>query len=236
MSNICHSCDNEFERLSSHWARSSDCTHPKISAKQKEVLTGVLMGDGSVDRSSNNPRFSCSSVQKEYLEYLDSLFPIIGLGVKLHRTAEQCVERDIDSGFNKSAKEENYSDIYRWRTMCHPDIQQFSNWYNSGEKSFPKQLSLTPTILKHWYCCDGSYADGVRNVIEIGVSNEIDEKDKIKSMFQDSGLGEPSWNICKRAGNRDGMNGKIYFSSKSTDRLFDYMGEPLPGFEYKWKP
>lgn len=230
----CPNCSFTGNRLATHWETNGNCSAPDISDEQEQLLTGILMGDASIDTTSTNPRMSCSNISRQYLEYIDSKFPYIGLGVKLENTSEECAKRDRESEFNVGANTDNYSDMYRWRTRCHPVLKQFADWYSSGEKVYPRDIDLTPVVLKHWFACDGSYGkDSKNNSIEFGVCNEVDNKDKLNSYFKDKGFDAPNWNISKR---RDGsINASIYFDSQTTDELFDYMGEPLPGFEYKWK-
>jgi len=211
----------------------SSCEHKTLSDEDIQILTGVLMGDGNVDMHFKNSRFSCSNINVDYLNYLDKNINIPS-EVNISNTKEECVERDIDSGFNKNAEVENYSDIYRWRTISHPVLNKFNCWYSSGKKKFPESIELSPTVLKHWYCCDGSYnINSGYNSISIGVSNEIGNRDKINSYFKEKNLPKPSWSTRDRV-KGDGINACIWFKSKETDILFDYMGDPLPGFEYKW--
>lgn len=192
------------------------------------------MGDGSVDRTSTNPRISCSNTKKKYLDYLDKQFPVIGLGVKLENSAKECAERDRCSGFNKTASADQYSDMYRWRTRTHPELAEFGNWYKGGYKLFPENISLSPVLLKHWYVCDGSYINHNYNShIVIGISNERENIDKIKKYFSTQDLPEPKVSSSVRS--NGSINTSIRWTVCGSLELFDYMGEPLPGFEYKWR-
>jgi hypothetical protein len=227
--NICYNCGDEYKRLSAHWSKSA-CEHPKLSKSDIEILTGVLMGDGCIDRhSSVNSRFICTNTSKEYLQYLDEQLEHVSCGVRLDKTAE---ESSNSSAFLEGGNVENYSDIYRWESIYHPDITESFQWYESGTKKFPENIELTPTVLKHWFCCDGHFEESICR-IRISMSNEINRKGMINRMFNSAGLPEPSgFNESKRVSG--GYKCGAYWGTKESERLWEYMGKPLPGFRYKW--
>lgn len=234
MSDVCSQCGDSYESIGIHWSKSS-CEYPDLSQRQIEVLTGLIMGDGSVNRRENRtPRVECEMITKEYLQYLDKdVFPFLGRGVKLRKTAEESAAECRDSGFSEGAKAENYSDVYRWYTRSNLNFNVFSNWYNSGKKTFPKNLKLTPTILKHWYCCDGCYANkNSKDYITFAISNERENRGKIESMFEEISFPIDYWNERKR---EDGSwKCDISFNKRKSNDMLVWMGKPLPGFEYKW--
>jgi hypothetical protein len=60
--------------------------------------------------------------------------------------------------------------------------------------------------------------------VVIYTSNEIENKQKIESYFKRSGIPKPvNW-----------MDYGMYWDKSDSIELLKYMGEPLPGFEYKW--
>jgi hypothetical protein len=224
---ICEQCENQYERVTTHWARSSSCSHPDLSYHQKQIITGTLMGDGIIEKDFNrNPSLVVRTITPNYLKHIDEKFGLLGTGVSACRTAEEGAKSARSSGIDKDANAENYSKLYRWASVNHPDLHEFHDWYSTGQKVWPEKISLTPTVLKHWYCCDGHYDNReYNNRIKIAMSNEIENKKKIKSMFRRSDLPEPS-NYTKY--------GHIEFTVDSSKYLWEYMGEPLPDFDYKW--
>ncbi len=237
MTTECPTCGNEFKMLGQHWHMSSDCEYLKLTEHQKDVITGLVMGDAHVGGSgSHKPRLDVSMITKPYLQHLnENVFPILGTGVRLKTTAKESFEK-MSGDFSPNKKEERFSDIYRWQTRRHPELQEFRDWYSTGEKVFPDDIKLSPTVLKHWYCGDG-YLDSREwgSRMSIGCTNEIESQDKIISMFEPLNI-EP--HIVEWEHTEDGSKGDlacdIQFSKKQTEELFEYMGEPLPGFEYKW--
>jgi hypothetical protein len=79
----CQMCGEPFERLGHHWA-ASNCSYMGLSENQTEILTGILMGDGSIGGigKNNTPYFIIHMKNEEYLEYLNkSVFPLLYTGV-----------------------------------------------------------------------------------------------------------------------------------------------------------
>jgi hypothetical protein len=119
--------------------------------------------------------------------------------------------------------------VYHWQTRNHPDFSTFRDWYGSGAKVFPEDIRLTPTVLKHWYVCDGNLAKSESYpYIRIGISNEKDNKEKIEGYFENAGLPRPQWYTKGETGHQ------LSFTVEESLEIFDYIGGPLPGFEYKW--
>lgn len=187
-----------------------------MSDYQHEVAVGLLMGDGNIEENGNHARLRAEMISENYLKYLDDIFGVFSRGVTNGRSAEQ-----LASYYDADAN--NYNDSYRWSTGNHPELTNYLSWYSSGNKVYPK-LSLTPIILKHWYVGDGTYdTSDSHDRIKIGLKNEIENKRNIERMFNEIGFEIGFW-----------TQDSIYFSKNESQRLFKYMGEPLPDFEYKW--
>lgn len=174
------------------------------------------MGDGSVIKQHSNPRFQVSVIKKKYLEYLDTQLKNISLGVKIKRKASEQAD-------SVGRRKDNFNDIYTLDTVTHPELEVFRGWYESGEKVWPEKIHLSPVVLKHWYCCDGTLVkEGEYKAPEIAAVNETNNRQKVHSMFDKIDI-----NILDRP------NG-FRVSAKDSERFFRYIGEPLPGFDYKW--
>jgi len=233
MGDVCPQCGNEYQIVASHWSRSS-CEWLSFTDHQREVITGLLMGDGSINRGRKNPQIKVEMISPNYLKYIDSKFEMFGKGVSLKQTAEESAKRCCDSGFSPNAKVDDYSDLHLWYSMAHPELQEFAEWYSTGKKVWPSNIKLTPTVLKHWYCGDGTwYNSGSHNHIRIGMSNEVENTEKVDQMFENVGLPSPiNYDIW---GGEDGSEMcNALFTVEQSKELWEYMGEPLPDFEYKW--
>jgi len=229
MGDVCQQCGNEYKSIGQHWSQNSSCSHPSFTNYQKEIITGLLMGDGSINNCGKNPYIRVGVISPNYLEYVSDQFGVLGGEVCLRQTAEESAKHDRDRGFSPNAKKENYSDVYFWQSMCHPELQKFADWYSSGKKVWPADIELTPTVLKHWYCGDGYWDNNhYNNHIRIAMANEIDNTDKVDQMFRNVGLPVPSNYAISES------NCVATFTVEQSKELWKYMGEPLPDFEYKW--
>lgn len=230
----CPQCGNEYKQIASHWSMSS-CDYPQFNQQQKETITGLLMGDGSINTANKNPYLQVNMISPNYLEFVDDEFGIFGNGVNLFRTAEESARESRESEFSPNARAKNYSDLYRWQSMCHPQLQRFVEWYETGKKVWPADIKLTPTVLKHWYCGDGNWSNtGSHNRIKISMSNEIDNTEKVDKIFENVGLPSPSNYAISERKNGSGKICNAEFTVSQSKELWEYMGKPLPDFEYKW--
>jgi len=172
-------------------------------------------------------------ITKEYLEHLsDNVFPIVGHDVFLSKTAEESAKRHRNTGFNPEADTEDYSDLYQFKLMPHPELQQYREWYSSGSKVFPEDIELTPTTLKQYYVGDGDFYSK-DYIAKIVLSNERDNREKIMDMFKRAGFNDFSWSRVEMPGDRKD-DARIRFGVEGTKNFFDYVGGAPPGFEYRW--
>lgn len=231
---ICDECGEKYERVGGHWRYNPD-HRPELTLTHCEVVTGLLMGDGYLERNGHTARLKVEMTSPNYLEYLDDLFGVLGTGVKLKETGEEKAKRNRESGHRPNACGEDYSDIYSWRTRAHPDLLDF-DWYTSdgGDKVWPQNIDLTPRVLKHWYCGDGYWDNSSTcNRISIAMSNEVENTEKVSQMFENANLPKPiNYNIREREWG--GVGCEAQFSVDGSAELFAYMGESLPDFEYKF--
>jgi hypothetical protein len=163
-------------------------------------------------------------INKRYLEWLSDYFGVLASGPWLQRSAEDAAKKNRDSGFSSISKAKNYSDIYTVRVRSHPELEQFAEWYSSGEKVWP-QTSVTPTAFKHLYVGDGTLLHG-RHVV-VSTTNEWENRKKIERIFSKSVI--PSPDRYNDAGQ------DIVWNKKKSERIFQLIGGPVPGFERKWK-
>lgn len=183
------------------------------------------MGDGYIFRNDGeNPYLDVKMTNEEFLAWLyDELEPLSRY-FKHEQTAKEKAEINKRNGYSDDAREEDYNDVYGFSTRCLPELRQYADWYESGKKRFPDDLELTPLTLKMWYVCDGSKfeQEKTRPVIEIGCANEKDREEYIKGLFS-------SLDVSPRFD-----DGIIRFRVDDSEKLWEYMGDSVPGFEYKW--
>jgi hypothetical protein len=212
----CPGCGRRFESLGQHWRFSQDCV-PTLTERQHEIITGSMMGDGTVIRTKEGtrPMFKIRVIKREYIEKIKKEF-----GVMMTKV------RYVNAENNNGSTE----DLYCVQTRSLSELERYRKWYSSGQKVWPDDISLTPTVLRHWYCQDGhlrSWGRG-RPQSDIALDNERGNEQKVMSYFKDSDAPVPDrWH-------EDEYNTRIVWNADKTEKLFDYIGEPEPGFLYKW--
>jgi len=236
----CYNCGEEYKSIGRHWGLS-DCPHKPFTDFQREVITGLLMSDGWIHRStseSRNPRFECEMITEEYIKYLDEVFDIHSLGYEKSRTAEEAAFDVVERGFYDFADAENYSDAYRFSTRRHPELKEFNGWYephnSQRRKVWPcDSIKLTSTVLKNLYVGDGCWDNtNGKNRITISMAGQIGHETGIRNMFQRAGFEE--FNLVKRYIDNGDEIMQAEFTVEESKKMWNYMGEALPGFEYKW--
>ena len=100
---------------------------------------------------------------------------------------------------------------------------------------WPEDIELTPTVLKHWYVGDGHCDNSSsHNHIQISVSNEVKNTEKVFKYFSNVGLPQPSNHHISEQIKSENKKCDIVWGVEESYELWDYMGEPLPDFNYKW--
>jgi hypothetical protein len=208
----CPRCGERYDGLGYHW-RFYPEHRPQMTKHQKEIVTGILMGDASIDRE-NTPRLSFANIDKEYAEYIDNQLGIFSTGLN--------IQKETNAG-NK---------LYVLKTRSLPELQEYADWYSTGKKVFPDDIILTPTTLTHWYMCDGSRKTACgTDYIKIAMSNEVGNSEKIDRYFERENLPKPNW---IRADTEKGIIFEAYWDSKKTRELFEYMDTEIDGYDYKF--
>ena len=231
MPNECHECGGEYQKIGSHWSQSV-CEYPEFSNRQHETITGILMGDGYLATRNRFPDMRINMIAKTYLEYLsDDVFTNCSGDVGVKRTAKESAKQSRENGFHPSADVEDYSTLYFLNLVTHPGLQKYKSWYSGGSKVFPEDIELTPTVLRHWYCCDGSIQKNAYP--RISLCNEYENREKIEDMFQGAGLVDFRW-YGPHYGDEGRVKAGIQFREKGARNFFRYVGEAPPGFGRKW--
>jgi hypothetical protein len=218
----CPYCGQWYEVVASHWTRSS-CQYPPYTERKQEILTGMMLGDGSMN--SEDGRFQCKMTNKTFIEWLTKQFGWLAHGVLKGRTAKESAKNLREGVLNRDTDGKNCQDKYRFQTVPHPALQEFSDWYDDdGNIHFPTDLSLTPLSLKLWYVSDGGLVWGNKNpYIQFGSVNEKERPEAIISMLNGCGFDVS-------------QSGKMFrLPTAQTKDFLDYIGSPPPGFEYKWE-
>ena len=120
-----------------------DNTEGSLTEEQKQILIGLLLGDGAMRKKTHALlEINHSYSQKEYVDWLYRQFKkYVGTPPKLRKG--------------------NGSRIaYRFTTKSVPVFTEFyDHFFRGNKKIVPKLLNLSPLTLAIWYMDDGSRCD-----------------------------------------------------------------------------
>lgn len=112
------------------------------------------------------------------------------------------------------------NDYYRTHTISHSYFTEMREWYSGGEKKFPDDLNLDATATKYWYAGDGTLSTQNTNPFaRISTRNESDRGDWLVGLLPFDATFSSNY---------------INIPTNQTPEFLDWLGEPLPGYEYKW--
>jgi len=211
----CDMCGGWFTEIGKHWAKSG-CSPPDLTDREKDIFTGILMGDGYIHIPDAD--ISCSY----YSLYMENTsFPFVEwLNEELGNLTSESTVRIKD---NPNTKPQ-----FRFKSRPNPFFDDLKEWYGPSGKRFPEDLELTAEMVRMWYVCDGGLKWGKKTAQPcIYTRNESDREEFILSLFQEKGF-DPSWYNTQECV-------VIGFTGKDRDDILEWMGEPVPGYEYKWE-
>ncbi len=164
---ICRQCSQQFQSLARHWSQSQQCEFRSFSDHQREIVRGLLLGDGSLE-SNDLTYLRCGSKRQRHIEWLADELGWLARGVT------------YDS-----------SDTYRLRTMSHPNLGRYWTWMEAPSTGY----TLTPTAARVWYACDGTISfGGASDVPQITFAASSDAKrEAIAQLLAQRGFEPMTW-------------------------------------------
>lgn len=129
----------------------------------------------------------------------------------------------IQDGLGRNTQPEDCLDYYQLNTRTHSDFNVFRTWRESCGTVFPRDLSVTPVTLKSWYVSDGGLQwSSDTSIVKFTSKNESGRPEAIIGSLEKHGFSASN-------------SGEIfYLKTNDTKHFFDLIGDPVPGFEYKW--
>lgn len=142
----CPTCRHTYERLSRHWT-SGSCPRPELARSQHDLVTGLLLGNAVISGNSENKHLVLVTTNRPFAAWV---FEELGW------LAHSLVRVDPDSATADEATDWKVNHRYRVRTMAHPELTPYREWYVApGEKQIPLHLDLPPWNARAWYACSG---------------------------------------------------------------------------------
>ena len=228
MASECYGCGDEYTYLNRHWTGETiDCGFPEPTERERSIIRGLMLGDASLCRSNSRPYLQISVVSELFLEWCADQLWRFGPSVNLVETASEVAERVNQTDWSDGLTENDCSDVHQLRTVGHPVFEEF-DWYEDGVKRFPDDLSVDALSAKLWYVCDGDLKNSNRESHSekprITCRTEDEQPQFLLDLFRQHGF-DPYW---------DELPSKVCFRVSEVDEFFDWIGESVPGFGYKW--
>jgi len=210
--NTCKSCGKDFKKISLHWA-SSDCRYPKLDKDTESVIKGLLAGDATIGKDGRLSVYTTNPIFAEFI--YRQLISIVPVTVSI---------RDADS--NELMKRE----LFELTLPKHKFTKKLrDDWYNP--KKIPKNTVVDKLFTKYWYVCDGN----LNSKYEASITTSSKNIEFVEKSFNQLPFEYKIKNIgTTELSNNDRY--RIYISSReNVEKFLNYLGEPVPGFEYKWE-
>lgn len=215
----CHRCGEWFQSIGSHWAYSEEtCPYPELSETQKDVVNGIALSGRYIGESSGT---SINLYNREFAGWMVDI-----LNYSLTGTVQIEHLEDSDRIFDENVE---MLDEIRITTHNPHKMSEFSQWEQDSGLVEPDGIQLTPLMLKVWYGLDNSLKDyqsgETQFIIEKVWPSEI-MNDLFEPIFKDSDVEYNQYQYDY---------GSVYrFPIPESAEIFECMGDPLPGLEWKW--
>ncbi|MFA5238294.1 MAG: hypothetical protein WC476_01125 [Phycisphaerae bacterium] len=181
----------------------------EFSKEELAALDGHLLGDGCLARSNGfSSKFSSSLKYQEHCQYM-----MDGVG--------------FEGRFNYDKKQS----LHIITSLAYANLlPQRERWYPEGNKIVPKDIKLTPDLVRRWFIDDGCHSIRKRasNSLMFCTCNfTIEDVNFLSEMLKELGF---------KANTRiETGYPVIRFSTKSISDFFDYIGPPpIECYSYKW--
>lgn len=197
-------------------------TKTAISSEQKQVIEGLLLGDGSVFQRSATANFRLRSVQQEFINHVKAILPF-RFNIYTEEPAIRTFPGNKKYMCKKSYVLESSADISL------NDVRKA--WYPNNKKIVPN-LQLSSLLCKYWFYSDGYTSWINENCVILGLCTNSFTKDECLWLRKELHILGCDFNIARK------VNGYILQARKkdSVNGFLEYIGDPeLQCYAYKWK-
>lgn len=204
-----------------------------LTQHQKEIIEGCIISDACLDRQSvnSNSRFRLTSINYEFIEDLKKN---LYTDLQGHVSIRPAHTYTYSTGKTHSAKES-----YTYSTRNHEYLTSiYDKWYVDKKKIIPRDLEITPTMLRYWIFGDGSVH--VQKKYTNTISFRLHTNDFLYEdvQFLQDKLKEKGFEFAayKRKYSQPDKGYVMYLNkSKQVIELLKYVGDPIACFSYKWR-
>lgn len=206
-------------RSLSEAAHLAQANHCNLSAEARQWIDGEIMGDGNLTSTSKySASFRYTSKYLEYIQYIADTLKSFGI----KRMGK------INKQYHK--KMDCYT--YQYASLFYKELLPIrKRWYPEGKKIIPRDLELTPLVLRQEHIGDGSL---------IHYKNRKNSKPYICLATCGFPVKDVEWLVKKLIklgfkSTRQPANNIITISTYSTKEFLEYIGNSPAGcYEYKF--
>lgn len=146
-----------------------------------------------------------------------SSYPQLTIGMRNQKYLNyiESVFKPLTAGVNKN------TNCFQIATTPHPELNSLK-WDVGSKTSIPENIEINPTVLKHWFVQDGGL-DWANPEASVQICSVTFSLENIASMLEDIGI------------NATAHTNRVRVSQHDTEKFFNYIGKPIPGFKYKWE-
>ena len=185
----------------------------------REIIDGLLLGDGSLNYRPGNPnfrslpRFGYNCKELEFVEWI--VQALTGLGLTFGPIHPK------PNGYGTGITHQVYSHV---AVQLLPYLHR---WYPAGKKILPIDISITPTVANMWYCGDGGLDSDKGYLRQIALCTHCFEPDSREW------LAEQLRSLGFRS--RAAKNGRVFVSKRAIPDFLNWIGQPPTScYLYKW--
>jgi hypothetical protein len=202
----CPVCGETKDRLSRHW---SYCEFPDVTDGLRALLTGILLGGGSLQgHGENTQHLLVQTTSRDLAEWLFG-----ELGWLAHSLRRETFDGEHDP-------------IYHVRTHAHSYLRRLrDDWYRDGTKRLRTAVALSPRAGRAWWALAG------------GLEWTGDYDSQVRGTFSakaDSRAAAIITLLERRGYEPRRLNRRVVLYGDDLRGWLDWIGGPVPGVEYKW--
>jgi len=190
--------------------------HCNLSQEAKEWIDGELMGDGCLySHSKYSAGISYSSKYLEYANYVSNTLK--SFGIKKAGKINKYYRKEMDC----------YD--YHYASLSYPELLSIrKRWYPKGKKIIPRDLKLTPLVLRQEHLGDGTLIHYKKGKPAIVLSTDGFSIEDVNWLVNE--LNKLDFKSTRR-----NCDNSIHISTYSTKDFLSYIGEcPVKCYDYKW--
>lgn len=181
-----------------------------------EIFDGLMLSDGGLTKPYKNALYNHSCKHIEYLYYLKNL---------MAQSNIYCSEKTPYTYTHKKNGAVYHVLISRRFEYL---TQQYYRWYPNRIKTVPKDLVITPNVMRHWYYGDGHLGSshGKRNHIVLYTNGFTDNDREILQIK----LQEKGWISSVMS------EGRLYIGKTYFESVLEYIDPcTVSCFQYKYR-